>query len=56
MFEAATGLQAEAIGPELAQAQARGWQAVNGGAVTPTYLGRRFTNNITALFPKHQGT
>ncbi len=49
-FEAATGLQAQVIAPQLAQAQARGWLSVDEVAVAPTELGRRFTNDVTALF------
>ncbi len=49
-FEAATGLAPAAIASELAQAQASGWLVVSEGVVVPTELGRRFTNDVTALF------
>jgi putative oxygen-independent coproporphyrinogen III oxidase len=49
-FEARTGLAPSRIGKPLAQAQARGWLEVTGGYVRPTALGRRFGNDVIALF------
>ena len=51
-FEARTGLAQAEIAPELAQATAHGWLQVEGGRVTPTELGRRFTNDVIGLFLK----
>ena len=50
MFEARTGLDRAAIAPQLEQARARGWLEVASGRVVPTDLGRRFTNDVIALF------
>jgi oxygen-independent coproporphyrinogen-3 oxidase len=49
-FEARTGLPRDAIAGPLQQAGARGWLACDGNAVRPTELGRRFTNDVIALF------
>jgi oxygen-independent coproporphyrinogen-3 oxidase len=50
-FEARTGLTRADIAPQLAQAHARGWLEDGDGArVLPTELGRRFTNDVIALF------
>lgn len=49
-FEARTGLRRDAIATGLAQAAGRGWLEVGGDRVRPTALGRRFTNDVIALF------
>ena len=49
-FEACTGLARSAITPQLEAAVSRGWLAVESGRVHPTDLGRRFTNDVVALF------
>jgi oxygen-independent coproporphyrinogen-3 oxidase len=49
-FEARTGLQRTAIDAALVQARARGWLQVEGDLVIPTALGRRFGNDVIALF------
>ena len=49
-FEARTGLPRTTIAPALEQAQAQGWLSVDGDRVRPTELGRRFTNDVIALF------
>ena len=49
-FEARTGLERSGIASQLAQAQARGWLLLTGEQVVPTELGRRFTNDVVALF------
>jgi putative oxygen-independent coproporphyrinogen III oxidase len=49
-FEARTGLPREAIAGELATAVDRGWIRVEGGRVTPSELGQRFTNDVISLF------
>jgi oxygen-independent coproporphyrinogen-3 oxidase len=49
-FEARTGLPRAAIAPQLAQALQREWITVHGDRVVPTELGRRFTNDVIALF------
>ncbi len=49
-FEASTGLARQVIAPQLAEARERGWLVETGGSVAPTELGRRFTNDVTALF------
>ena len=51
-FEARTGLPRDTIAGELADATDRGWLAVDGDHVRPTELGRRFTNDVIALFLK----
>lgn len=50
LFEARTGLPRSAIAAELTEAQARDWLHVEGDHVTPTALGRRFTNDVILLF------
>jgi oxygen-independent coproporphyrinogen-3 oxidase len=50
LFEARTGLPRSAIAHELTEAQARDWLHVEGDQVTPTALGRRFTNDVILLF------
>ena len=49
-FEARTGLPRAAIAAPLAQARDRDWLQVDGGHVRPTALGRRFGNDVIALF------
>ena len=49
-FEARTGLPRSAIAGELAIASERGWIVITGDRVVPTELGRRFTNDVIALF------
>lgn len=49
-FEATTGLLRDAIDAPLARAAARDWLELDGARVVPTALGRRFTNDIVALF------
>ncbi|CTP91816.1 radical SAM family heme chaperone HemW [Xanthomonas graminis] len=49
-FAARTGLAPDAIAPALAQAQARDWLQLTSGHAVPTELGRRFTNDVVALF------
>lgn len=50
LFEQRTGLPRQAIADELAKAQARGWLDCDGEQVTPTELGRLFTNDVILLF------
>ena len=49
-FEARTGLPRGAIAAPLARATAAGWLLVDGDRVVPTPLGRRFGNDVIALF------
>jgi len=49
-FEARTGLPRDAIAAPLARATASGWLQVDGDHVVPTALGRRFGNDVIALF------
>ena len=49
-FEVRTGLPRAAIAAPLAQARARDWLQVDGDRVLPTALGRRFGNDVIALF------
>ncbi|KFN49374.1 radical SAM family heme chaperone HemW [Arenimonas composti] len=49
-FEARTGLTRRAIAGELATARERGWLEGDGEYLRPTELGRRFTNDVIALF------
>jgi len=49
-FEARCGLPAAAIAAPLAEAGNRGWLTVGDGRVVPTALGRRFGNDVIALF------
>ena len=49
-FETRTGLPREAIAGELAIATQRGWIEAAQDHIVPTELGRRFTNDVIALF------
>ncbi|TWI06184.1 oxygen-independent coproporphyrinogen-3 oxidase [Luteimonas cucumeris] len=49
-FEACTGLDRSAIATELALAIDHGWLSVENDRVMPSELGRRFTNDVIALF------
>ena len=49
-FQARTGVERSAIAAPLASAVASGWLTVAGDHVQPTELGRRFTNDVVALF------
>jgi len=49
-FEARTGLPGSAIAAPLADAEARGWLHWENGCIRPTALGRRFGNDVIALF------
>ena len=49
-FEARTGLSRADIASQLAQARTRGWIGDDDTRVVPTELGRRFTNDVIALF------
>ncbi|QWP76778.1 radical SAM family heme chaperone HemW [Lysobacter sp. K5869] len=49
-FEASTGLARAQIAPQLDAAVAQGWLERDGDRVRPTELGRRFTNDVVALF------
>ncbi len=49
-FEARCGVPASAIAAPLAEAEARGWLCRDGDQVRPSALGRRFTNDVIALF------
>ena len=49
-FEACTGLPRAAIATPMAQARDRDWLQVDGDHVRPTALGRRFGNDVIALF------
>jgi putative oxygen-independent coproporphyrinogen III oxidase len=49
-FEARTGLARADIAAGLAQAQSRDWLRIDGDTVKPTALGRRFGNDVIALF------
>ena len=49
-FEARTGLERAAIAVPLAAAIGHGWLTIAGEQVQPTELGRRFTNDVVALF------
>jgi oxygen-independent coproporphyrinogen-3 oxidase len=50
LFEARTGLPRAVIAPRLAHARARGWLEDDPEQLRPTELGRRFTNDVVALF------
>ena len=50
LFEARTGLPIDAIADQLAHAHAQGWLDMDAGRIVPTELGRRFTNDVIALF------
>ncbi|MCA0395650.1 MAG: radical SAM family heme chaperone HemW [Proteobacteria bacterium] len=49
-FEARCGVPASAIAAPLAEAEARGWLCRDDDQVRPSALGRRFTNDVIALF------
>jgi oxygen-independent coproporphyrinogen-3 oxidase len=49
-FEFRTGLDREAIAPQLNQAVQRGWLEISGDWVKPTELGMRFANDVMGLF------
>ena len=49
-FEARCGLPLAAIATPLAEAASRGWLRMENGYIMPTPLGRRFTNDVIALF------
>ncbi|WP_045728168.1 radical SAM family heme chaperone HemW [Xanthomonas sp. GPE 39] len=49
-FTARTGLASASIASALQQAQARQWLQLEDDKVIPTELGRRFTNDVIALF------
>jgi putative oxygen-independent coproporphyrinogen III oxidase len=49
-FEARTGLPRAAIAARLESAREQGWLEVGAERVTPTELGRRFTNDVISLF------
>jgi len=49
-FEARTGLARADIAARLAEAQSRDWLRIDGETVRPTTLGRRFGNDVIALF------
>ena len=49
-FEQRTGLSRDAIAVPLAEAQRRGWLAIEGDTVAPTPLGARFLNDVIADF------
>jgi len=49
-FEHRTGLPRTQVAAQVAQAQARGWLVSDAQRAQPTALGRRFTNDVIALF------
>jgi putative oxygen-independent coproporphyrinogen III oxidase len=49
-FEASTGLERGVIAAQLAIAGDRGWLLIDGDRVVPSEFGRRFTNDVIALF------
>ncbi len=49
-FQARTGLPPEAVMPQLLQARQRQWLQLQDRQVRPTALGRRFANDVIALF------
>jgi oxygen-independent coproporphyrinogen-3 oxidase len=49
-FESRTGLSRSAIAARLSAAQSRGWLDIGEERVVPTELGKRFTNDVIALF------
>ena len=49
-FEARTGLSRDSLLPPLALARERGWLAIEANRVRPTAQGRRFANDVIALF------
>lgn len=50
LFEERTGLPLDAARPALEQARARGWLDMDGEWIRPTATGRRFLDDLTALF------
>ncbi|MCL1635443.1 radical SAM family heme chaperone HemW [Luteimonas sp. SX5] len=49
-FEAGTGLDRAVIDERLNTARDRDWLSIDGDRVVPTELGRRFTNDVIAVF------
>ena len=49
-FQARTGLPADSLEPQLRQARQHGWLELQDRQVRPTTLGRRFANDVIALF------
>ena len=49
-FEARTGLSRSDIAPQLDEASGKGWLEAGPERVVPTELGRRFANDVIALF------
>jgi putative oxygen-independent coproporphyrinogen III oxidase len=49
-FEARTGLSRDSLQPQLREAAEREWLVVSDTRVLPTALGRRFANDVIALF------
>ena len=49
-LQARTGLPPEAVMPQLLQARQRQWLQLQDRQVRPTALGRRFANDVIALF------
>ncbi|MFY8205642.1 MAG: radical SAM family heme chaperone HemW [Arenimonas sp.] len=49
-FEFRTGLNREAITPQLNEAVQRGWLEISGDWAKPTELGMRFANDVMGLF------
>ncbi len=49
-FHARTGLPSTALDDALRQARQRGWLTLDDERITPTELGRRFTNDVIELF------
>jgi oxygen-independent coproporphyrinogen-3 oxidase len=49
-FYTSTGLTAAAIESQLLAAQSQGWLQIDGGHLQPTETGRRFLNDLIALF------
>ncbi|QNP39752.1 radical SAM family heme chaperone HemW [Lysobacter solisilvae (ex Woo and Kim 2020)] len=50
LFALRTGVAVAEIAPQLQQAVANGWLAIEGGHARPTEAGRRFTNDLVSLF------
>jgi coproporphyrinogen III oxidase-like Fe-S oxidoreductase len=49
-FERRTGLSRDAIATPLAEARERGWLETDAAELRPTESGRRFLNDLIALF------
>ncbi|WP_024867760.1 radical SAM family heme chaperone HemW [Pseudoxanthomonas suwonensis] len=49
-FEVRTGLSRDSIAPALETARQREWLSIEANRVAPTVLGRRFANDVIALF------